>query len=1223
MPQDNTPQIEDIWHPPLAPHAPLVSIVIRTKDRPDTLQDALASVAQQIYSKIEAVIVNDAGIDVSVVIAPFREQIHAVKYVALTENVGRSQAANIGLEKTTGEFIGFLDDDDLFNAEHIANLVQVLTSHSDYQVAYSGVITQGTEIASIYNHPFDLPLLRTHNYIPIHAVLFSRSLLSKGCCFDAQLKVYEDWDFWLQLARHSRFYHIDQITAIYRYLGSSGVSPIHSDEQLVQQSKAILFEKWKFLWSGEEIDKSFLRLSADYKETLQKNEQHIHNLEAILQNLQTRYTDMDDRLNILTEEKESLEQKIIQYQQQLIQHKQHSKEQETYFIKALEEKETHIDNLDAMIKEKETTAQLLEKKIQQLEKKIQQLEKLYPIIEQQETRYKNTQNHVQNLQQIMDEKTQHLQEQADIIAKLNEELKQRDQSLVKVQHELHLSREHSKNIDLLYRNSLSWRITWPLRYIKQRLRAVKKLYYYREYTMQWEILSGIEQKDANTWVSIDADPQFKLYSTVGIVPSAWVRIHAKIDTDVPVRARLYYADQQGFNADKYFELKQDINGDINTLLRLPDNTIELRFDPLDEEGVFHLSQIIFYELGKIQLLQYLLFPQIKKALSNPKNIPGQIKKSYLIFKQNGFSGLKQELLKGQDEYDYAHWIMRNDTLKDNDIEAITKHIKRLEKTPCIAVIMPVYNTEIKWLQIAIESVQQQLYPYWELCIVDDASSKPQIKTFLQQWAAKDERIKVTFRDKNGHISVASNNALQSASGEFIALLDHDDKLAIHALYHIAVSINQHPEVGLIYSDEDKINAIEDRYDPYFKPDWNPLLLLGQNYINHLSVYRKSWIDKVGGFRIGYEGSQDHDLALRVTEQLSAKQIIHIPKILYHWRALAGSTALNIEEKNYTSSAAYKALKDHFQRIGKQQVNIKALPYGRWRIQYPVPKKAPKVSLIMPTRNGYEVLYRCVESLYKKTCYPDFELIIVDNQSDDPKVLDYLKQLQEKQRAKVIHYDAKFNYSAINNYALSFSEGEIIGLLNNDLEIISEDWLYEMVSYAIQKEVGVVGAKLYYPDGRIQHAGVILGAGGIAGHAYARKPKEYPGQMDRAFLAQNMVAVTAACLLVRKSVYLEVGGLNEKELAVAFNDIDFCIRVHQQGYWNVWTPFAQLYHHESATRGYEDTPEKQARFQKECQYMETRWKKQLQHDPTFNPNLSIGHSVDFDWTMDIRVVNDWK
>ncbi len=581
---------------------------------------------------------------------------------------------------------------------------------------------------------------------------------------------------------------------------------------------------------------------------------------------------------------------------------------------------------------------------------------------------------------------------------------------------------------------------------------------------------------------------------------------------------------------------------------------------------------------------------------------------------------------------YAAWVAAYDSLTPEGADRIRAKLAQITRRPLISVLMPTYNTPEKWLVAAIESVRRQLYENWELCIADDASKQPHVRKILDRYQKKDPRIKVVVRETNGHISAASNSALALAHGEFIALLDHDDEIRPHALACVALELDAHPNADLLYSDEDKIDENGHRYDHYFKPDWNPDLFNVQNYISHLGVYRTLLVREVGGFRVGYEGSQDWDLAMRVIERTAPDRIRHIPKILYHWRSVPGSTAMLIGAKNYATSAAEKVISEHFYRTGVT-ATLSPTKGSYWRVHYPIPDPAPRVTLIIPTRNRLNVLQPCIESLLTHTTYPNFEILIVDNDSDDPATLEYLAEISHRKskienppsppaarsdavtenappgpapaaRVRVVRFPGEFNYSALNNFGVDHTDAPLVGLLNNDLEVIHGDWLAEMVSHALRPEIGCVGAKLYYPDDRIQHAGVILGIGGVAAHAWQTHPRGAAGQAHRNLLQQNLSAVTAACLVIRRELYVQVGGLNADQLKVAFNDVDFCLKVRAAGFRHLWTPYAELYHHESASRGKEDTLEKRDRFRTEVEYMRATWDGLLDSDPSYNPNLTL-------------------
>jgi glycosyltransferase involved in cell wall biosynthesis len=553
--------------------------------------------------------------------------------------------------------------------------------------------------------------------------------------------------------------------------------------------------------------------------------------------------------------------------------------------------------------------------------------------------------------------------------------------------------------------------------------------------------------------------------------------------------------------------------------------------------------------------------------------------------------------------EYMEWIRRYDTLTDEGRRTIRDRIKELPYQPLISVVMPTYNTKREWLEQAIQSVQRQLYTNWELCIADDASSAAHVRALLQRYAADDDRIKLVFRHDHGHISAATNSALALGSGEFLTFLDHDDVLAEHALFWVVEALARRPDAQLVYSDEDKIDTEGTRADPYFKCDWNEDLFYSHNMICHLAVYRSDLVRAAGGLRLGFEGAQDYDLALRCIERIDAKQILHIPRILYHWRMHAGSTASGGVDKPYALGAGEKALNEHLQRRGSGAVAQRLTDLRMYRVRYQLPKSPPLVSLVIPTRNGSRLLRTCVGSILTRTAYSNYEIVIVDNGSDDPKTLDYLESLQGDSRISVIRDSRPFNYSQLVNSAVSRVSGDLVGLVNNDIEVISPEWLTEMVSHAVRPEVGAVGARLLFPNDTLQHGGVILGIRGIAGHAHKLLPRYSYGYFNRAVLIHAVSAVTGACLVIKKEAYFKVGGLNEV-LKTAYNDIDFCLKLREAGYRNIYTPHAELYHHESATRGYDDTPEKQFAFALEGEYMKKRWGHVLLNDPSYNPNLTL-------------------
>lgn len=533
-------------------------------------------------------------------------------------------------------------------------------------------------------------------------------------------------------------------------------------------------------------------------------------------------------------------------------------------------------------------------------------------------------------------------------------------------------------------------------------------------------------------------------------------------------------------------------------------------------------------------------------------------------------------------------------LAEKDILDIRAQIKNFNYQPMISITMPVYNIEEKWLSKAVESVKKQLYPKWELCICDDASTNPGLKEILTRLAREDKRIKVTFHKRNEGIARATNTAIKMASGAYVAFMDDDDELTENALFEVVKSL-QANKYDLVYSDEDKIDPKGKFCEPFFKPDWSPDLLLSNNYICHFAVYKRKLLDDLQGMRDGFEGSQDYDLVLRATEITA--NIKHIPQVLYHWRKIPGSAAADINAKPYALASAKKALQEAI----KRRRLLAEIEEGKWTGSFRAKRelqKKPLVSIIIPFRDKAGLLKRCVESILNKTSYFNYEILLVDNNSREEETKKYLEEIGGNARARVLKYNEPFNFSSINNWvAREEARGEILVLLNNDTEVISADWLENMLEHALRPEVGAVGAKLVYPSNSVQHAGVIIGLNGVANHAFNQVQADQDGYFGQLNVIRNYSAVTGACMMIRKDLYNEIGGLDEQNLRVAFNDVDLCLRLRQKGFLIVYTPFAELLHHESASRGFDVSVD-------EIAYMQKKYGDLIQGgDPYYNPNLT--------------------
>ena len=702
-----------------------------------------------------------------------------------------------------------------------------------------------------------------------------------------------------------------------------------------------------------------------------------------------------------------------------------------------------------------------------------------------------------------------------------------------------------------------------------------------------------------------SDPHFRIRHYLA---AGWYMVEVQLSfRDAMATARFYLDTGQGESEAQSFPLLVRNGRLAKRLIWLP-AAGRLRFDPTTIPGEFAIEQFRIVRmpagLARGRMLKKLkaLHPKYQTTSAEAS----QAHNASTAALRQDYAALFERT--GTGSVSYAEWIEK---IEPRYIPSRAEQKTQLESwdwKPKFSILLPVYNTPEPYLCECIDSVLAQTYPHWELCIADDASTQPHVRATLSEYADADPRIRVNFRDRNGHIAAASNTALALASGEFVALLDHDDCLAEHALFAMTQALRLHPAAQLAYSDEDKLDETGQRCDPYFKPDWSPDLLYSQNYFSHLGIYRRELVLFTGGFRAGFEGSQDYDLVLRCAAHLSHPgEVLHVPQVLYHWRMAEGSTACGHDQKDYASVAARTALQQHFD-AWHPGTQASIIAPGIYRHRWPVPEPAPLVSLIMPTRDGYEHLKTCIDSIVRLTTYPNYEILLVDNQTTCPHTLAYMRALQAGNEGgghvRLLHYDHPFNYSAINNYAASRSHGSILGLINNDAEVISPEWLTEMVSHSLRPDVGCVGAKLYFPDGTIQHAGVVLGIGGVAGHSHKYAAGSASGYFSRLHVTHNVSAVTGAALVVRKEIFDAVGGLDAENLRVAFNDVDLCIKVMQRGYRNVWTPHAELYHHESKTRGADESPEKRSRFASERDLMLTRWGELLKHDPYYNPHLTL-------------------
>ena len=598
-----------------------------------------------------------------------------------------------------------------------------------------------------------------------------------------------------------------------------------------------------------------------------------------------------------------------------------------------------------------------------------------------------------------------------------------------------------------------------------------------------------------------------------------------------------------------------------------------------------------------------------KVLHYLKKIkPYNIQKGFRYLKHYGLKEFWIRLCERlePEEVPYGPWFEKH---RPSESELEKQREKKWKETPVFSIVVPAYRTPVLFLEQMIESVRSQTYPFWELCIANASPEDEQMAEVLQRYVQMDQRIHVKNLDRNLGIAENTNEAFFMASGTFVGLLDHDDLLAPQALYRMMERLEE-KEIDVFYTDEDKVTTdLAEHFQPHFKPDFNLDLLRSNNYITHFFVVRKELVRKVGGFRREYDGAQDYDFIFRCVEQ--AGEICHIPEILYHWRTHKESTSDNPVSKMYAFEAGKRAIEGNLERCGVQAVVSHTKDLGFYQVEYPV-QGSPLVSVLIPNKDQKESLKKCLDSVFEKTTYSNYEIIIIENNSTESETFAYYRELQKRSNVKVITWKEGFNYSAINNFGEKEASGDYLLFLNNDVEVINPRWMEEMLGNCQRPEVGITGAKLYYPDDTIQHAGTIIGIGGIAGHAFLNMPRSRTGYLHKASIQMNLSAVTAACMMMKRSVFEQIGGFEEK-LTVAFNDVDLCLRTVQAGYLVVYNPKVELYHYESKSRGSEDNEEKVRRFQREIEFMRSRWITILKEgDPNYNKNLTLSK-----WNYSLR------
>lgn len=652
---------------------------------------------------------------------------------------------------------------------------------------------------------------------------------------------------------------------------------------------------------------------------------------------------------------------------------------------------------------------------------------------------------------------------------------------------------------------------------------------------------------------------------------------------------------RGDNIAKFEILTSNPTGDDQARLRLEVFSDGERVVDISSEEVVHEGYTQFF------------FPEVDGVLQKPLDFvvssttdSGSIlvdrKKTHTGFTLQGGGRVAARLYMRVAETGYDTWLANN-VLNEDELEQ--QRQASFSVKPKFSIVVPLYNTTESWLRAMIDSVRAQTYDNWELCLADGSTDRRDRAAWVASY--NDPRLRYQRLSANGGIAENTNAAIRMAEGDYVAFLDHDDTIAPQALYAYAREIEAHPDTEFLYSDEDKIDDTgKQRFDPHFKPDFSPYMLLAYNYITHFSVVKKSLLDEIGLLNSRYDGAQDYDLVLRATEK--AKRVAHVPDILYHWRMTMQSTAMNWKAKAYTIEAGQQVIEAALSRRG---VEAEVLPHrlpNIFTVIYALPDPEPLVSIIIPSHNETETLRTCISSILSKRGFQNYEILVVENNSTDESTFRYYEELASEPQVRLLEWNHPFNYSSINNWAAEQARGNLLLFLNNDVEVITPDWLERMASLAMQPDVGAVGAKLFYPNHTIQHGGVVIRIGGIAGHSHKGVSCDTPGYCLRMATVHDLSAVTGACLMTRKDVFWEVGGFDE-EFELALNDVDLCLRLREAGYSVLFTPQAELYHHESKTRGYEITAEQKARFAREQRAWLRRWQDKYHGDPFYNPNLT--------------------
>ena len=1123
-----------------AEEAPLVSIICRTIGRAE-LEKTLNSISKQTHPNVELVLVDASAKGLPAIASSF-EEIN-LKFVTAENPLTRPQAANAGLDAASGDFLMLLDDDDWIADDHLEGLVKFSANHQNAKAVYSSTqktTHQGEPLEVLFSHAFDPVLLMHDNYIPIHSMLFHKSLLEHGCRFDENFDIFEDWDFWLQLSQHTNFKHLDKITAFYREGGKSETAGEDSQSRydnsgLVGKGRSALFSKWLERWNGSQMNQVLGDM--DQSSLIEATTISLYELQEINQQQQHQLLAISQELSTTNQELSTTNQELLTTNQELLT----TISTLSAAYKQIDDHKKEIDNLNSHLS-------AAYKKIDDHRKEMDNLNNHLNDVDQ------NLRQHIKNVEQ---NSHQHISELENLLNSI--------------------------------RSSLSWKLMWPFRKL---MRILKRLL-------------GSDAMPRND----DSDPKKNIVANIDMVKpdSPGNTIHHSIDDTLMVkpdspRNTIHYSIDDTLLCSGYLYVRgwALASAGISYIRVIAGNESALAHYGQERKD----TQAVYPDIANSDRSGFVFFKKVasietvRLEFGDKAGQSVQIETSYSASLTLPTLSMYADFLRLDHSIQYQIYQAKQElTNLDQKFEPSVFAFQ-----PQISVIIPIFNVDPAWLDACINSVFGQIYENWELCLYDDASTNEETLECLRKWAEHDSRISVTYGKDNLHISGASNNALKMANGEFVGLMDNDDELTNDALYHVIDLLNNHSDADYIYTDEDKIDEEGDYCQPHFKPGWSPELLESMMYVGHFSVIRKSILEQVGGFREGLEGSQDYDLALRIAE--ISNNFYHIPKILYHWRIIPGSVSGGGDAKQYAYTSAVNALTEH---VAKENLNNSAETTnyaGLYRIRRE--SGNPSVTIIIPFHNKAEMTIDCLKSI-KNSSYDNYSIFLISNNSSDDELKLVKNYIENDERITLEEYNHKFNWASINNWAAQCCESEFLLFLNNDTLIINKDWIESLLDCGIKKNVGAVGAKLLYEDDTIQHAGIIMQIGGIAGHAFRYHSDEVPGYFGYSDVVRNCAAVTGACMLVRKELWQQLDGFDES-LRVSYNDVDFCLRLLEINYAVIYTPFAKLYHLESISRPKtiaDMSTEELVEFQRESDFLRRRHLKYFKEgDPYYNPNLTL-------------------